>query len=67
MEFIINLQRWFRIGEGEVEKIGLKMIEAKACDIQVVSEEFLSQVKSMDPFVYIINCSLSEWGGNVWI
>lgn len=49
----------------EIEKMGSKMIEAKACNIQVISEDFLSQLKTIDPFVYIINRSLSDWGGNV--
>lgn len=51
--------------EGEIQKMGLKMATAKALDIQVVSEDFLTEVEKMDPCRYIICRSISEWGGNV--
>ncbi|XP_031628011.1 poly [ADP-ribose] polymerase-like isoform X2 [Contarinia nasturtii] len=50
--------------QDEIERMGSKMIKAKECNIQIVSEEFLSKMETIDPFVYIINRSLSEWGGN---
>lgn len=51
--------------EDEIQKMGPKMAAAKACDIQVVSEDFLTEAEKMDPCRYIICRSLSEWGGNV--
>lgn len=51
--------------EDEIQKMGPKMILAKTCDIQVVSEDFLTEVEKIDPCRYIICRSLSEWGGNV--
>lgn len=54
----------------EVGKMGSKMTEVKTCNIQVIPEEFLSELKnvdSFDPLAYISSCSLTDWGGNVCI
>ena len=51
--------------EEEIEKMGSKMVEARTCNVQVISEEFLSKLETVDPFSYIINRSLTDWGGNV--
>lgn len=52
----------------EIEKMDSKMIEAKACNIQVIPEEFLTELEnvgSFDPLTYISSRSLTHWGGNV--
>lgn len=49
----------------EVNKMRSHMKEAKKCNIQVVSEDFLEECKTIDPILYIISQSLSEWGGDV--
>lgn len=49
----------------EVSKMQSQMKEAKKSNIQVVSMDFLESVKTNDPILYIINESLSEWGGDV--
>lgn len=49
----------------EIEKMGPKMIEAKTCNIQVISEDYLSVAETVDPYVYILCNNLAEWGGNV--
>lgn len=51
--------------EDEIQKMGPKMTLAKKCDIQVVSEDFLTSIETMDPCKYIICRSISDWGGNV--
>lgn len=51
--------------EDEIQKMGPKMTLAKKCDIQVVSEDFLTSIEKMDPCRYIICRSISDWGGNV--
>ena len=51
--------------EDEIKKMGPKMTLAKTFDIQVVSEDFLTEVEKIDPCRYIICRSLSDWGGNV--
>lgn len=51
----------------ERRKMGSQMIEARKCDIQVVSKEFLDEVQApdTDPILYIISKSISDWGGDV--
>lgn len=49
----------------ELEKMGFQMIQAKKHNIQVISDEFLSEVTTTDPMLYIISKSLSDWGGDV--
>lgn len=54
----------------EVEKMDSKMTEAKAYNIQVISEEFLSEVENIDSFDalrYISSRNLTDWGGNVCV
>lgn len=53
--------------DDEIQKMGPKMTLAKKCDIQVVSEDFLTCVETIDPCRYIICRSISDWGGNVGI
>lgn len=49
----------------EVKTMGASMRKAKRCNIQVISEDFLTAIDTTDPFLYIISQSLCEWGGNV--
>lgn len=49
----------------EVQKMGSQMEEAKAFDIQVVSEEFLTEIANNDPVLHIITENISNWGGDV--
>lgn len=50
----------------EIEKMEPIMAEAKACNVQIISEDFLSKVEDVDPLTYIATRSLTdEWGGNV--
>ena len=49
----------------EVRKMGFQMVQAKKHNIQVISDEFLSEVTTTDPMLYIISKSLSDWGGDV--
>lgn len=51
--------------EKEVQKMGTKMAEAKTKNIQVVSEEFLSDLENIDPVSSIISRNIADWGGNV--
>lgn len=51
--------------EKEVQKMGTKMTEAKTKNIQVVSEEFLSDLENIDPVSSIISRNIADWGGNV--
>lgn len=51
--------------QDEILKMGKNMKLAKTLDIQVVSEDFLTCVETVDPCRYIFCRSLSEWGGNV--
>lgn len=51
--------------EDEIKKMGPKMTLAKTCDIQVVSEDFLTQIETIDPFRYIYCRAICDWGGNV--
>lgn len=51
--------------EDEITKMGPKMIMAKTYNIQVVSEDFLTDIETTDPYICIISRSLSDWGGNV--
>lgn len=50
---------------GEVLKMGNQMAEAKAYDVQVVSEDFLIDIADRDPISQIIIGNLSSWGGDV--
>lgn len=50
----------------EVQKMESQMQEAKAYEIQVVSEDFLIEVtRNIDPILYILSKSLCDWGGDV--
>lgn len=51
--------------EFEVVKMGAQMKTAKKYNIQVICEDFLTEVHTCDPFLYIISKSLSDWGGDV--
>lgn len=51
----------------EVQKMGFQMIQAKKYMIQVISDEFLTEVTTTDPMLYIISKSLVDWGGDVRI
>lgn len=48
----------------ELQKMNNQMKEAKAYDIQVVSEDCLTEIVN-DPILYIITENLSKWGGDV--
>ncbi|KAJ6649063.1 Poly [ADP-ribose] polymerase [Pseudolycoriella hygida] len=47
---------------GEVEKMSEQMMEAKAFNIQVVTEEFLVEIATNDPLQYIVTRNISNWG-----
>lgn len=50
----------------EINKMGPLMAEAKACNIQIISEDFLAKMEDIDPFTYIVTRSLTDdWGGDV--
>lgn len=51
--------------EEEIRKMGPKMADAKKLDIQVVSENFLTSIKSTCPYICIISRKICDWGGNV--
>lgn len=51
--------------EEEIQKMSAKMALAKAHNIQVTSEDFLSSIESRDPYLCIFSHCISEWGGNV--
>jgi hypothetical protein len=42
-----------------------KMEEVKACDIQVLPEDFLEEVQSGDVMAVIAKKSISSWGSDV--
>lgn len=49
----------------EVKKMRHEMILAKDNDIQVISEDFLNRISSVDVIDYIIGNSICDWGDNV--
>lgn len=51
----------------EVQEMGKEMTYARMYDIQVVSEDFLTETQSpdVDPIGYILSESICDWGGNV--
>lgn len=49
----------------EVQKMDQLMKQAKECNIQVVSENFLKEIIDTDPILYIISRSICDWGGDV--
>lgn len=51
----------------ERRKMGNQMVEARKHSIQVVSEEFLTEIQTpgVDPIFYIISKSICDWGGDV--
>lgn len=49
----------------EVRNMGFQMVQAKKYNIQVVSEDFLTEANTTDPIFYIISKSLADWGGDV--
>lgn len=49
----------------EVERLGSRMREAKDFGIQVVTEEFLEEVKSGQAISYITSKSICDWGTDV--
>lgn len=51
----------------EVQRMGFEMKQAKKCNIQVISDEFLTEITTTDPMLYIISKSLADWGGDVCI
>lgn len=52
--------------EEEVRNMTKLMREAKDYNIQVVSENFLTEVmEEADPTLYIISRSICDWGGDV--
>lgn len=51
--------------EEEINKMSAKMALAKTHNIQVASEDFLSDIESRDPYLCIFSHCISEWGGNV--
>ncbi|KAG4065356.1 hypothetical protein HA402_012301 [Bradysia odoriphaga] len=52
----------------EIDKMEPIMAEAKACNIQIISEDFLSKMEDIDPLTYIVTRSLTdEWGGNPFL
>lgn len=51
--------------EDEIKKMGPKMTMAKTYNIQVVSEDFLTNIETTDPYICIISRKISDWGGNV--
>lgn len=48
-----------------ISKMGAKMTLAKTHNIPVVSEDFLTNIETCDPFVCIASHCLSDWGENV--
>lgn len=49
----------------EVRKMAFQMVQAKKHNIQVISDEFLRELNTTDPMLYIISKSLCDWGGDV--
>lgn len=50
----------------EVQQMSEQMKQVKTYNIQVVSENFLSEISSdTDPIFYIISRSICDWGGDV--
>jgi hypothetical protein len=61
------LQYWVSHFSGEVEKMNKKMEEVKRCDIQVLPEDFLDEVKDGDVMDLISRKNISSWGSDVSI
>lgn len=53
--------------EEELHKMSEQILTAKLYGIQIVSEAFLTEVAELniDPILYIISQSISDWGGDV--
>lgn len=51
--------------ENEVEKMNKRMLEAKSNDIQVCTEDFLTNIKEGGTLEYIAKNSICEWGSDV--
>lgn len=51
----------------EVQRMGSQMKEARKYNIQVISDDFLTELTITDPMLYIISKSLADWGGDVRI
>lgn len=52
--------------QDEIQRMSNQMTEAKAFDIQVVSEDFLTDIQqNKDPILHIITEKLCSWGGDV--
>jgi hypothetical protein len=49
----------------EVKKMNKKMEDVKTCDIQVLSEVFLDEVKDGEAVALISKRNISSWGSDV--
>lgn len=49
----------------EVEKMNKKMEDVKTCDIQVLPEDFLDEVKDGEAVALISKRNISSWGSDV--
>jgi hypothetical protein len=49
----------------ELKKMNKKMEEVKTCDIQVLPEDFIDEVKDGGAVALISNRNISSWGSDV--
>lgn len=51
----------------EVQKMGTQMQEARKNGIQVVTDDFLTEIQrpDVDPILYILSKSICDWGRDV--
>jgi hypothetical protein len=49
----------------EVKKMNKKMEDVKTCDIQVLPEDFLDEVKDGEAVALISKRNISSWGSDV--
>jgi hypothetical protein len=59
------LQYWVSWFLDELQKMNTKMEEVKACDIQVLPDDFLDEVQSGDVMALITKNNISSWGSDV--
>lgn len=60
----VTLQGLFFFSD-ELEKMTKKMEDVKACDIQVLPEDFLDEVKDGGALALISERNISSWGSDV--